>query len=78
MLKEYSTNKQTVAETLLKLGDEGEKSILKILNDNSDSDYRLKSSILKSLEIIDLKSQNIEPILDIIFKLAQYHYFYLY
>ena len=45
ILKEQSTNKQLVAETLLKLGEDGEKNIISILKTSDESDYSIATPI---------------------------------
>ncbi len=71
ILGEYSVNKQAVAEIILKIGEEGERALIKYLNQSPDSDFKLKSCVLKSLGLVDLKSQNIDLIVEVFLKYFQ-------
>ena len=63
-----SVNKQTIAETLIKLGDDGESIIINYLFQISDSDYKLKSSLIKSLGTFHYKSKKIDFVSDYLLK----------
>ena len=71
LLKEYSSNKQTVAKTLLKLGEEGEKALFKLLLDTPGYDYKLKSAIIKALSSVSLRISNLDLVVETILKLTQ-------
>jgi len=71
MLKGSEFNKKTIAEALIKVGEDGEKVLLKILNDVKESDFKLKSCLLKALEVVDIKSQNIDFVVETLYKLAK-------
>ena len=46
LLKESSINKNLIAKTIVKLGIEGEGVLLKIMSNEPDSNYKLKSAIV--------------------------------
>ena len=72
MLKDNSSfNKQTIAESLIILGEDGERILLKILNDNLEFDTKLKVSILKALSVIDIKSPSIDFVVETLYKSTQ-------
>lgn len=66
--KEPSINKQSIAETMIKLGSEGEEILLNIMKTENDTDFRLKSSILRAFGLVDLSSQNIDFIMEALFE----------
>ncbi len=71
LLKESAINKQTIAETMVKLGNEGESSLLKVMNNENDSNYKLKSSIAKAFALSNVRSPNIDFIVECLFKTAK-------
>ena len=71
LLKESAINKQTIAETLVKLGNEGENTLLNLMNTESDSNYKLKAVIAKSLALSNIHSPNIDFIVECLFKSAK-------
>ena len=71
MLKDYNFNKQTIAEALVKVGEEGIRVLLKVLNDVTEQDFKLKSSILKGLAFIDIKSPYLDFVIETLYKCAQ-------
>ena len=60
--------KQIIAETIIRLGIEGESVILKIMSSEPDSNYKLKSAIVRALAFTDITSTNIDFIVECIFK----------
>ena len=68
LLKESPINKQIIAETLIRLGIEGESVLLKIMSSEPDSNYKLKSAIVRALAFTDITSTNIDFIVECIFK----------
>ena len=71
LLKESAINKQTIAETLVKLGNEGENTLLNLMNTETDSNYKLKAVIAKSLALSNINSPNIDFIVECLFKSAK-------
>ena len=70
LLKESSINKQIIAETIVRMGIEGENNLLLIMNSEPDSNYKLKSAVIRSYIYADITSPNIDFILESIFKLG--------
>jgi hypothetical protein len=70
LLKESAINKQAVAETIVKLGSEGEATLIKLMQAEPDSNYKLKSSICKALALTDMTSPNLDFIVETLFKAA--------
>ena len=68
LLKESPINKQIIAETIIRLGIEGESVLLKIMSSEPDSNYKLKSAIVRALAFTDITSTNIDFIVECIFK----------
>jgi HEAT repeat protein len=68
LLKESAINKQTIAETIVKLGNDGESVLLNLMNTENDSNYKLKSSVAKALALSNVNSPNIDFIVECIFK----------
>ena len=68
LLKESAINKQLIAETIVKLGIEGENSLLLLMNSEPDSNYKLKSAVIRAYSLADITSPNIDFILESIFK----------
>ncbi len=68
LLRESPINKQNIADTIVKLGYEGESILLKILTTEDDSQYKLKSVIAKSLGFSGINGPNIDFIIETLFK----------
>lgn len=71
LLKESAINKQTIAETMVKLGSDGESTLLRVMSSEPDSNYKLKSSIAKALALSNVNSPNIDFIVECLFKTAK-------
>ena len=70
LLKESPINKQLIAETIVKMGIEGENNLLLMMNNEPDSNYKLKSAVIRGYSFADITSPNIDFILESIFKLG--------
>jgi len=70
-LKKFQS-KEKVASTILKLGEAGEKVLIRTISDSKEPDIKLKVSILKTLGNADITSPNIDFIVESLYKLAQY------
>ena len=68
LLRESAINKQNIADTIVKLGYEGESILLKILTTEDDSNYKLKSVIAKALSYCAINGPNIDFIIETLFK----------
>lgn len=69
LLREAPINKQMIAETIIKLGTNGETGLLKLVNTREEeSNYKLRSSILQSFKLCNLNSPNIDFILETLYK----------
>lgn len=68
LLKETAINKQLVAETIVKLGLEGESALLKLMTTEPDANYKLKGAVVSALAFSDINSSNIDFIVECIFK----------
>jgi HEAT repeat protein len=68
LLKESPINKQTIAETIVKLGLEGESVLLKLMAQESDANYKLKAAIVRAFAFADINSTNIDFIIECVFR----------
>jgi HEAT repeat protein len=68
LLRESAINKQLIAETIVKLGIEGENALLLMMNSEPDNNYKLKSAVIRGYSFADITSPNIDFILESIFK----------
>ena len=68
LLKESPINKQLIAETIVKLGIEGENALLLMMNSEPDNNYKLKTAVIRGYSFADITSPNIDFILESIFK----------
>ncbi len=68
LLRESPINKQLIAETIVKLGIEGENALLLMMNSEPDNNYKLKSAVIRGYSFADITSPNIDFILESIFK----------
>lgn len=68
LLKESPINKQIVAQTLVRLGLEGESVLLKIMGEEPDSNYKLKSAIIRAFSLADINSTNADFIIEYVFR----------
>ncbi len=71
LLKESAINKQAIAETIVKLGPEGESALLSLMNTENDNNYKLKSSIAKAFALTNIESPNIDFVIECLFKAAR-------
>jgi len=70
LLKESPINKQLIAETIVRMGIEGENNLLLMMNSEPDSNYKLKCAVIRGYSFADITSPNIDFILESIFKLG--------
>jgi hypothetical protein len=70
LLKESAINKQSVAETIIKLGSDGEAMLIKLMSSEPDSNYKLKTAVCKALALTDMTSPNLDFIIETLFKAA--------
>ena len=68
LLKESPINKQIIAETIVKLGLDGESVLLKLMNQETDANYKLKTAIVRALASADIQSTNIDFIVECVFR----------
>ena len=68
LLKESPINKQLIAETIVKMGIEGENALLLMMNSEPDNNYKLKTAVIRGYSYADITSPNIDFILESIFK----------
>jgi hypothetical protein len=68
MLRESSVNKQIIAETIMKLGNEGEHHLIDVMKIEMDSNYKLKASIAKSFALTLITSPNLDFIVECLYK----------
>jgi len=68
LLRESPINKQIIADTIVKLGYEGESILLRILKLDDDSQFKLKSFIVKALGQSAITGPNIDFIIETLFK----------
>jgi len=68
MLRDSPINKQNIADTIVKLGYEGESILLKILTTEDDAQHKLKSVIAKALCLSAINGPNIDFIVETLFK----------
>jgi hypothetical protein len=71
LLRESAINKQTIAETMVKLGSDGESTLLRVMGSENDSNYKLKSSIAKAFALSSINSPNIDFIVECLFKVSK-------
>ena len=74
LLKESPINKQLIAETIVRMGIEGENNLLLMMTSEPDSNYKLKSAVIRAYSYADITSPNIDFILESIFKLGNNEY----
>ena len=74
LLKESPINKQLIAETIIRMGIEGENNLLLMMNSEPDSNYKLKSAVIRAYSYADITSPNIDFIIESIFKLGNNEY----
>lgn len=68
LIKESPINKTIIAETMIRIGAEGERVLLSLVNSRSEErNYKLISSILTSFLLVNLTSSNIDNIIETCF-----------
>lgn len=67
LLRESAINKQTIAETICKLGQPGEEELLRLMKNEPDSFYKLKQAICKALGLVPIESPNIDFVCEALF-----------
>ena len=71
LLNSVSVNKQIIAETIISFGESGEDKLLEILNNKSnEKNYKLIQAIIKSFGFVNIKSPNIDFIIEKLFYLS--------
>jgi len=65
-LLEVPINKQLFAEAIISMGEKGEKELLSLMNIDDDN-YKLKGAIVKSFAFVNIKSKNIDFIIECLF-----------
>jgi len=70
LLRESPINKQNIADTIVRLGFDGESILLKILTTEDDAQYKLKSVIAKALSLSAINGPNIDFIVETLFKVS--------
>ncbi len=71
MMKNNNINKQTLSETLIKMGADGERYLIKLLVNLPNSDYKMKGDILKAFAITSVTSPNIDFLVESLYQAAQ-------
>jgi len=71
LLNTVSVNKQIIAETIICFGESGEDKLLEILNNKSnEKNYKLIQAIIKSFGFVNIRSSNIDFIIEKLFYLS--------
>ncbi|OMJ91342.1 hypothetical protein SteCoe_6137 [Stentor coeruleus] len=70
ILKEGSINRATVAETIVRLGVQGEKIMIDILNKEPLSNIIFRTSIIKALGKANVNNNNIDYVIETLYKLS--------
>ncbi|OMJ85924.1 hypothetical protein SteCoe_12627 [Stentor coeruleus] len=70
VLKEGSINRATVAETIVRLGVQGEKIVIDMLNKEPLSNIILRTSIIKGLGQANVGNNNIDYVIETLYKLS--------
>jgi hypothetical protein len=74
LLKDSPINKQAIADTIVKLGFEGESILLKFLTTEDDSNFKMKSVIARAFSHTALNSHNFDFIIETLFKTSNSDY----
>ena len=70
ILKDGSINRSTVAETITRLGPQGEKTIIELLNKEPIGNIVLRTAIIKALGQANIFNNNIDYVIETLFKLC--------
>jgi HEAT repeat protein len=70
VLKDGSINRSTVAETIVRLGPSGEKSIIDMLNKEPLSNLVLRTSVVRALGQANVGTNNIDYVVETLYKLS--------
>ena len=70
LLRESPINKQNIADSIVKLGFEGESNLLRILTTEDDAQHKIKSVIAKALSLSAINGPNIDFIVETLFKVS--------
>ena len=76
MLRDSTFSIEKVAETLLKVGDEGERVLIKVLSEvknQKEHDEKLKVAIIKVFEQFNIRSPNIDFVIETLYLQARYY-----
>ena len=65
-LMDVPINKQLFAEAIISMGDKGERELLSLMNIDDDN-YKLKDAIIRSFAFVNMKSRNIDFIIECLF-----------
>lgn len=70
ILKDGSINRNTVAETIVRLGPTGEKLLVEMLNREPNANATLRGGAVKALAFANVYSSNIDFVVEALFQLA--------
>lgn len=74
ILRESPINKQAIADTMVKLGYDGESILLKFLTSEDDNNFKMKSVIARALSHTAINSPNLDFIIETLFKTSNSDY----
>ena len=70
ILKDGSINRATVAETIVRLGPQGEKLVIDIMNKEPLSNLILRSAVIKALGHSNVNNNNIDYVIEMLYKVS--------
>ena len=69
LLRETPISKNLIAEAIIKMGQKGEDTLLSIISqENTDTNYKLISAIIRAFSFCDITTPNIDFILECLFR----------
>jgi len=67
LLREGNVNRQTVAETIIKVGDLGEQCLVQLLKSEPENNHKLRECVIRALALADVNTPNVDFVIEVLF-----------
>lgn len=70
IMQDASINRSTVAETIVRLGVAGEKTLVNFLTENPHTSIKIRLGMIKALSQSNTNNNHIDFVVELLFKIA--------
>lgn len=71
ILRDGSVNRQTVAETMINVGAQGEQTLVQILKNEPENNHKLRECIVRALALSNVNNPNIDFVIEVLFQTSK-------